>query len=314
MSHALHRYFHANASGSTGSNGSSSDVKTIGAPYALVTGATGGMGEEWALQLAELGFNIIIQGRNRTKLEAVKAQISKRHAAASSRNAGDAVDVRLLVCEATIYPNAGLTDGLAAVLSDSSIRLTVLINNLGVNVTHFPRLEDTRSEEIAEIVIANSFFPAETARICLPHLKRHQPALLVTVTSLGAWATPPYLAPYIGTKGFDVAFSDSLRNEQISEGTQVDVVCMAPGQVQSGMCNEPVGLMIPTSKDWVTSAIASLRSTWWTPVPAAVIAPWTPHAWGQWFTALAPRCIIGPMSRNIIKDLKAKEVDARKGL
>lgn len=52
------------------------------------------------------------------------------------------------------------------------------------------------------------------------------------------------LSPYMGTKGFDVAFSHSLRSEMLCEGADVDVVCMVPGQVQSGMCLEPESLMV----------------------------------------------------------------------
>lgn len=48
----------------------------------------------------------------------------------------------------------------------------------------------------------------------------------------------------MGTKGFDVAFSRSLRNEMACENANVDVVCMVPGQVQSGMCLEPESLMV----------------------------------------------------------------------
>jgi 17beta-estradiol 17-dehydrogenase / very-long-chain 3-oxoacyl-CoA reductase len=140
------------------------------------------MGEEWALQLAALGFNVIIQGRNKGKLETVRSQIHKL--------APDA-DVRLLVTEATVYPNPALTEGLAKLLDEPDVRLTVVISNLGVNELSYPKLDEQSSESVAGIVLANAFYPAEVARICLPHLKRHEPSLLVTVTSIGCWAPPP---------------------------------------------------------------------------------------------------------------------------
>lgn len=158
-------------------------IKSSQAPYALVTGATGGMGEEWAYQLAKLGFNVIIQGRNRGKLEVVKETILKKFKCS--------VDIILLVTEATIYPNENLTKTLTKLVNSDKIQLTVVINNLGVQSEGYPILEDQTSENMAEIIIANAIFPAEISRICLPKLKLCQPSLLVTVTSIGAYTPTP---------------------------------------------------------------------------------------------------------------------------
>jgi 17beta-estradiol 17-dehydrogenase / very-long-chain 3-oxoacyl-CoA reductase len=56
------------------------------------------------------------------------------------------------------------------------------------------------------------------------------------------------LSPYCGTKGFDVAFSKSLWNEMQCEKVQVDVVCMVPGQVVSGMNLGPPSTMVSISR------------------------------------------------------------------
>jgi 17beta-estradiol 17-dehydrogenase / very-long-chain 3-oxoacyl-CoA reductase len=170
----MRRYMHT----LTSSSSSSSHT-----PYALVTGATGGMGEEWAYQLAKLGFNVIIQGRNRTKLEVVREAILKKF--------NCPVKVVLLVTEATIYPNENLTQSLTKLVNKKDIYLTVVINNLGVQSEGYPILEDQTSENMAEIIIANAIFPAEITRICLPKLKACQPSLLVTVTSIGAYTPTP---------------------------------------------------------------------------------------------------------------------------
>jgi 17beta-estradiol 17-dehydrogenase / very-long-chain 3-oxoacyl-CoA reductase len=157
---------------------------TSPSPYALITGATGGMGEEWAYQLAKLGFNVIIQGRNKSKLQVVKEAILTKFKCP--------VHVEILVSEATIYPNGNLTQTLTSLLSENKdLNLTVVINNLGVQTEGYPRLEDLTSEQMAEVVLANAFFPAEVTRICLPMLKRCTPSLLITVTSIGAYAPTP---------------------------------------------------------------------------------------------------------------------------
>jgi 17beta-estradiol 17-dehydrogenase / very-long-chain 3-oxoacyl-CoA reductase len=153
------------------------------APYALVTGATGGMGEEWAYQLAKLGFNVIIQGRNQSKLEVVKETILGKFRCN--------VEVVLLVCEATVFPNEKLTSTLTNLIDSKDVSLTVVINNLGVQSEGYPILEEQTTENLAEIIVANAIFPAEVSRICLPKLKACQPSLLVTVTSIGAYTPTP---------------------------------------------------------------------------------------------------------------------------
>ena len=131
-------------------------------PSLLALLAAGGIGEEWVLQLAALGFNIIAQGRSRPKLELVRSSILARH---------PAIDVRLLVTEATIWPNEPLVKGLTSLLEDTSIRLTIVINNLGTVSTGFPLLEEETSESVAAVITSNAIFPAEVARLSLPSLK-----------------------------------------------------------------------------------------------------------------------------------------------
>lgn len=138
----------------------------------------------------------------------------------------------------------------------------------------------------------------------------------------------------MGTKGFDVAFSHSLRNEMMCEGTLVDVVCMVPGQVQSGMCAEPESLMVPTSYDWVKSAIVSLRpggilgsflpcswlaapagkSSKTTPKPffnglarpRGVITPWWPHYLGMVVAQYGPEHLINAVAVKTVSGLKTR--------
>lgn len=128
----------------------------------------------------------------------------------------------------------------------------------------------------------------------------------------------------MGTKGFDVAFSHSLRSEMLCEGANVDVVCMVPGQVQSGMCLEPESLMVPTSKAWVEAAIASLRPggllgavapnillpnlasfSWWSR-PKAVVTPWWPHYLGIKVAQWGPTWLLDSVAVRTVRDLKQK--------
>lgn len=202
-----------------------------GENWALVTGATNGMGEEFGHQLAGLGFNVILHGRNASKLAAVKSSIESKHSG---------VHVRTVAVDASQFPPK--MDEFAALFKE--VKLTVLINNIGVVSQNYPRLEEETEAELAAQLITNNMFPTLLASAALPSLKKNQPSLLVNMASLGAWAPTPYLSPYCGAKAYMLNFSRSLYNEMTCEKQQVDVVCLAPGQVISGMNEGPPTTMV----------------------------------------------------------------------
>lgn len=149
--------------------------------WALVTGATGGMGEEWAHQLAGLGFNVIVHGRNESKLADIKAKIESKNSS---------IKVKTAIADASACPPnlAQLRDILDA---KSDLKLTVVVNNIGVVSQSYPLLEEVPEEELMAQVSTNALFPTLVAQKALPLLKRNQPSLMVNVTSLGAWAPTP---------------------------------------------------------------------------------------------------------------------------
>lgn len=161
--------------------------------YALVTGATMGMGEEWAHQLAALGFNLILHGRSQTKLDAVRALLLRTH---------PAIDIKTVIADAgTLPPDLGEFEALLPALSHSSSsstpfpgeepRITVLINNVGVTSKAFPLFEEAPTEDLLQQIAINDVFPTILTQRVLPTLKRNQPSLIVNVTSMGAWAPSP---------------------------------------------------------------------------------------------------------------------------
>lgn len=75
------------------------------------------------------------------------------------------------------------------------------------------------------------------------------------------------------------------------EKQQVDVVCMVPGHVISGMLDTTPSLMVPTSHDWVEAGIESLRPTWWSPRPSYLIHPWRWQRYAQAITNWLPNFI-----------------------
>lgn len=147
--------------------------------WALVTGATSGMGQEWAYQLAALGFNIIIHGRNQSKLDSVKSTITSNNSS---------IQVKTAIADAGACP-PNLKELID--IFKSNLKLTIVINNVGVVSQSYPLLEEVPEEELLAQITTNALFPTLVAQKSLSLLKQNQPSLMVNVASLGAYAPTP---------------------------------------------------------------------------------------------------------------------------
>ena len=186
--------------------------------WALVTGASDGIGRGFAHELAQKGFNVVLHGRNATKLENVKVQL---------QNQFPKRDFRILIADASATSHQQIEE-LAASLNE--LHLTVLINNVGGGVTVAP-LEDTTSDDVDAIMNLNAGFPTQLTKALLPKLTRtNAPTLIMNIGSTGDFCVP-YATVYGGSKGFNMTWSSSLAMELKSEGKNVEVLAISVGRV-----------------------------------------------------------------------------------
>ncbi|CCF40246.1 estradiol 17-beta-dehydrogenase 12-A [Colletotrichum higginsianum] len=191
--------------------------------WALVTGASDGIGKGLADELARRGFNVVIHGRNDVKLEGVRHDLAARHPGREFRiMVGDAV---------ALGAGAPLWDVMLAPLENLNLR--VLVNNVG-GVPMVPvmrRLDESTVGEIADNVHMNALFPTLLSSILLPRLTGPaEPALIVNVGSL-ADVGPPLLSFYGGSKAYMNALSTSMAEELALDGVDVEVLGMRVGPV-----------------------------------------------------------------------------------
>ena len=244
--------------------------------YALITGATDGIGKALAIELAARGFNIILHGRSLNKLKAVSNEIQAAH---PSR------EVVGLLQDGSKNP----------VLDISSIRdlpISVLVNNVGVGP--LAELEQFSIEQITETVNLNALFPTHLTHSILPQMPR--PALILNVSSYVGILPPPYLAVYSGTKAYNTAFSNSLSREIPS----IETIALITGSVHSAGNQKPISFFRPDSSVYarhILSIVGSGRKS---------IMPYWPHAVQVFILSLLPawmteRAIKQAMDKELIK-------------
>ncbi|KAH7104896.1 hypothetical protein BKA62DRAFT_691028 [Auriculariales sp. MPI-PUGE-AT-0066] len=173
--------------------------------WALITGASDGIGKGIARELLSHGFNVILHGRNASKLDGVRAELVAGNASSNQK-------VETWAWDATtpLQPGAvNLAEELLRVVSDR--RLTVLVNNCGFSSTyHSFNMQDP--VEIDRILTLQIGFATQLTRILIPVMCDH-PSLILNISGLTAAYPCPLLAVHSGGKAYIRAWSRALSLE-----------------------------------------------------------------------------------------------------
>ena len=199
-------------------------------PTALITGATSGLGAEYARRLAADGYNLIVTGRRESKIKALTDELFQAYNS----------DVEVFLIELS---DSTQVDALIASVKDRDISL--LVNNAGFGTTKFFHREpfDLYEKMISTHILAHM----KIIYAFLPKMIEKGTGTIINVSSAGAFLPSPKTATYNGTKAFLRAFTESLHMELEGTGVQVQVVC--PGLTKTDM---QVRLGIPEERtvDW----------------------------------------------------------------
>ena len=205
-------------------------------PWALVTGASDGIGLGISHELAINGFNVILHGRNPEKLDRLKTQLQREH---------QNVQVRTAVLNAGSATAQQINELVA---SFDGLNLTILVNNVGGGGKIQP-LEKNTAEELDFMINVNARFPAQLTKALLPKLSRTDgPTLIMNIGSLGDSGVP-YATVYGGSKAFNMAMSSSLAVEVKAEGKNIEVLAIPVGRVTDvSHTKEPASFFTPTAR------------------------------------------------------------------
>lgn len=243
--------------------------------WALITGASSGIGKGFADQLASRGFNIVLHGRNPSKLERVKSELQKRHPAR---------DFRVLVADAEKcintdhHPSKTVSVSFPAIArSVADINLKILINNAGNTIPRsaYETIDAYTAEELAENICLLAVFPTLMTATLLPALLRggeDEPGLVINVGSLADNGSP-LLPTYAPCKAFLAASSVELAREMKLDGRSVDVLGLRVGEVYGTAFDLPgPSFLVPDVEDVVGAALARVGCG------RPVVIPYWPHA------------------------------------
>ncbi|MEU8465250.1 SDR family oxidoreductase [Streptomyces sp. NPDC029003] len=214
---------------------------------ALITGASAGLGAEFARQWAERGADLVLVARRLDRLEELAAGLEQRY---GIRATAVAADLSL--------PGAGAA--LRAELDARGIRIQTLVNNAGFG-SHGPFLEQDPAQ-IDRMIQLNVTAVAGLTRAFLPDLAADGRGALVTLASAAAYQPTPAMAVYGATKAFVLSLTEAIAYE--TRRSPLRVLAVSPGPTSTeffdvvGSRDAAVGRMA-TPEQVVTTARRALE-------------------------------------------------------
>lgn len=184
--------------------------------WALVTGATGGIGAEMSRQLARRGWSVALAGRSEEKLRALEAELN-------------ATGARTAILTADLADPSGAA-ALISAADEAGVEPEFLVNNAGLGLTA-PYVQ-TPFERQRALIQVDVVSLAELCHAYGGRMAAHGHGRIMNIASVAGVMPGPYMSTYFASKAFVLSLSQALHDEL--RGCGVDVMALCPGPVRTG--------------------------------------------------------------------------------
>ena len=183
---------------------------------ALITGASGGIGEAFGHVLAAEGHDLVLVARRDQELHRVKGVITSKHSVA----------VHVIALDLN---EAGAVEALMAEMAGRNLVPAIVINNAGFGLAG-PSVELSRDEQLRMVDLNVRVLTDLTLRF-LPTMVANKSGGIINVASIAGFMPGPMMAVYFATKNYVLSFSDAMSSEL--RGTGVTMTTLCPGTVKT---------------------------------------------------------------------------------
>ncbi len=241
------------------------------AGVALITGASAGLGVEFARQLSSKGHRLVLAARRRDRLDALVDEL------------GNARAVEIDLSE------SGSTAALMSDLREAGDQVDILVNNAGFGLRGpFAELDAARQREMIDL---NCGALTELCRAVAPAMLERRSGAILNVASTAAFQPGPWMAVYFATKAYVLSFTEALHEELKPHGVKVSALCPGPTRTEFGSVAgiQSVGQFDRLSMEAgpvVRVGLDGLENN------RAVVIPGTTNRIGAWSTRFAPRSFV----------------------
>ncbi len=184
---------------------------------ALITGASNGIGYEFATIHAEHGDDLVVVARTKCKLDVLKMTLEKRFG------------IEVITIEKDLSV-PGAAEEVYEEVSSRNITVDYLVNNAGFgDISLFAESDWTRQQRMINL---NVLALTHLSRLFLPDMISRKSGKILNVASTASFQPGPSMAVYFATKSYVLSFSEAINNEVRENGVTVTALC--PGSTESG--------------------------------------------------------------------------------
>ena len=208
----------------------------------LITGASSGLGREFARQLAPRASSLVLVARRAERLEVLKSELERPGLT--------------IHCRPADLSDSAEIEGLVECLAAEGVEVNFLINNAGLGDRG--RFDTSDWERVQQMLDVNIGALTRLTHSLLPTLKAQAGAAILNVSSVASLVPLPKLAVYAATKAYVTSFSEAIRAELRGSGVRVTTLCPGPVHTEFGQVAEravnpdavqpPDGLRVPAQQ------------------------------------------------------------------
>ena len=180
----------------------------------LITGASAGLGEEFARQLSERGQRLVLVARRKDRLDALAGEL------------GNARSIALDLSQ------KGSTEVLMADVAKAGEQVDTLINNAGFGL--IGRFANRDPERLREMIDLNVGTLTDLTRAAVPQMIERGHGAILNVASTAAFQAGPGMAVYFATKAYVLSLTEALHEELKPHGIKVSCLCPGPTKTEFG--------------------------------------------------------------------------------
>lgn len=188
------------------------DTNDFRGRWALVTGASAGIGAALARELAGCGAKLILTARRRERLEALAAELNAR-----------GTETRIIPADLN---DPGAPQQIYDATEGAGLAVDILINNAGLG--QYGAFHSSRAEQELSQVRVNCEAVVRISRLFVPRMVERRRGWVLIVASTASFQPIPYLTTYAATKVFDRFFALGLAEEVARYGVKVTALCPGP--------------------------------------------------------------------------------------
>ena len=184
--------------------------------WALVTGASAGIGVALAEELAAGGTHLVLTARRLDRLQEIADGLRKKHGIQTHVVAAD-------------LAKREVPQEIFAFTKEKGLRVDLLINNAGFG--QYGEVPQVETQRLLDMVEVNCTAVVHLTRLFLPEMVARRSGDILILASTAAFQAVPYISTYAATKAFDLFFAEGLAEEMKPHGIRVCALC--PGSTES---------------------------------------------------------------------------------